>query len=228
MNMMNRIQISTETPSFGEEYWRLMAEDHRYNHSVTTVLLQEANAKVEKAQFLLAEQEKKIRELENLALTDPVTGLMNRRGFEKFFAQELARVRRYNSLGSVLILFDLNKFKEINDTYGHQAGDACLKKVAEYVLANIRNLEGAARIGGDEFAILLTHTTVKKALNHIEEIRNVLSNMQIEWQGETLHFGASMGMQEVSADSSYEGAYEAADQDLYKHKRQAKRKAACA
>ena len=74
--------------------------------------------------------EKKIRELEELALTDPVTGLMNRRGFEQFFAREHARMRRHETPGSVLLLFDLDKFKEINDTHGHQAGDASARMAA--------------------------------------------------------------------------------------------------
>ncbi len=75
------------------------------------------------------------------------------------------RMRRHDTLpGSVLLLFDLDKSQGIiNDTHGHQAGDACLKKVGEYLLSRLRKLDGAARIGGDEFAVLLSHTDPDKA-----------------------------------------------------------------
>jgi diguanylate cyclase (GGDEF)-like protein len=148
-----------------------------------------------------------------------VTGLMNRRGFEKFFAREQDRMRRHDTPGSVLLLFDLDKFKEINDTHGHQAGDACLKKVGEFLQSRLRTLDGAARIGGDEFAVLLSHTDPEKAADCISEIKNILGNMQAEWQEKSLNFSASVGHEYVSAEGSYESACHAADQALYSSKR---------
>lgn len=181
--------------------------------------LDEANAKVMVAEQRLAELESKISELEYLAATDPVTGLMNRRGFEKFFAQELARTRRHKTPGSVLMLFDLDKFKEINDTHGHQAGDACLKKVGEFLQSRLRALDGAARIGGDEFAVLLSHTDPEQAAGCISEIKNILGNLQVEWQEKKLQFSASVGLEHVSGEHTYEAACQAADQALYSSKR---------
>ena len=147
---------------------------------------------------------------------------LNRRGFENFFTQELERTRRHNTFGSVLILFDLDKFKQINDTYGHQAGDACLKKVAECLLKNIRSVDAAARLGGDEFAVLLSHTDPEKSASCINEIRKALNGLQAVWQETTLHISASIGVKHVSDISSFETAYHAADQALYNDKRQRK------
>ena len=195
-------------------------EDQQARYNETLAELAQANAKVMIAERLLADMQQRISELEGLAATDPVTGLMNRRGFEKFFAQELARTRRHNTPGSVLMLFDLDKFKEINDTHGHQAGDACLKKVGEYLQSRLRAVDGAARIGGDEFAVLLSHTDPEKATNCINEIKNVLNGLHVEWQEKKLSFGASVGVQHVSRESSYEAVCHAADEDLYSNKRQ--------
>lgn len=176
------------------------------------------------AEHRIASMEKKIDELENLSTTDYVTGLMNRRGFEKFFAQEVARTRRYKTPGSVLLLFDLDKFKEINDTHGHLAGDACLKKVGECLTKRLRNLDGAARIGGDEFAVLLSYTNPKKAAQCIKDIKKILNDVQVEWSHKKLRFSASVGSEYVSGETKYEDACRAADEALYDNKKKKRRK----
>ncbi len=181
--------------------------------------LAQANAKVMVAELRLAKMENRIRELEELAATDPVTGLMNRRGFEQFFEQELARIRRHKTPGSVLLMFDLDKFKEINDTHGHLAGDACLRKVGEFLLSRLRKLDCAARIGGDEFAVLLSHTDPEQAAECISEITGILGNLQVDWQEKKLHLSASVGLEHISGEVTYEAACHAADQALYSSKR---------
>ena len=162
------------------------------------------------------------RELESLASSDALTSLLNRRGFENFFMQELARTRRHNTFGSVMLLIDLDKFKEINDTYGHQAGDACLKKVADCLLKNVRSVDAAARIGGDEFAVMLSHTDPEKAANCVHQIKRALNGLQTVWNGITIHISASVGIKHVSENSSFEIAYLAADKALYNDKKNRK------
>jgi len=116
-------------------------------------------------------------------------------------------------------MFDLDKFKEINDTHGHQAGDACLKKVGEFLQNRLRTLDGAARIGGDEFAVLLSHTDPEKAATCISEIKTTLGSMQAIWQEKELTFSASIGIEYLSREGTYESACYAADQSLYTSKR---------
>jgi diguanylate cyclase (GGDEF)-like protein len=185
-----------------------------------------AGARLLAAEHRIASMEKKIDELENLSTTDYVTGLLNRRGFEKFFAQEVARTRRYKTPGSVLLLFDLDKFKEINDTHGHLAGDACLKKVGECLTKRLRNLDGAARIGGDEFAVLLSYTNPQKASQCIDDIKRILNDVQVEWAHKKLHFSASVGSGYVSGETKYEDACREADEALYSNKKKKKKKPA--
>lgn len=209
-------------PDLNERTWELTVDDQWHRHGDTLILLHHANARVRLAESLLAEQEKKIQELESLAATDPLTGLMNRRGFENFFAQELARTQRHNTLGSVMLLIDLDKFKGINDTYGHQAGDACLKRIAECLLKNVRSVDAAARIGGDEFAVMLSHTDPDKAANCVHQIKRALNGLQTVWNGITIHISASIGLKHVSDTSSFETAYHAADRALYNDKKSKK------
>ena len=196
--------------------------DREPNNSLNEIQLQlhMANLKLKFTEQRLAEKDRQIEDLQRLASTDPMTGLMNRRGFETFFLQELGRTRRHCTPGSVLILLDVDGLKEINDTHGHQAGDACIKSVAEYLLKRIRSIDAAARIDGDEFAVLLSHTDPEKSAECLNEIRHALKNMSIICQDKELHISASIGVSHVSAMSTFEAEYHDADEDLYKNKRQ--------
>lgn len=207
-------EMTTAPSSNVDSWWR--------TQSATMALLKHAQAQIEASEKLIAEQAQKIRELEDLASTDPMTALMNRRGFEKFFEQELSHIRRHNSSGALLLLIDLDKFKEINDTCGHQAGDTCLKLVAEKLLQSIRIVDGAARFGGDEFAILLTQTDKEKAAVRIEKIRAALDTLELQWEGKRIRFGASLGAASIDPQNGYMAAYEAADAALYADKKRRK------
>ena len=93
--------------------------------------------------------------LRRLAERDPLTGLLNRRAFDRLLEQHLAEVERYGSRGALLMV-DLDGFKRLNDTRGHLAGDAVLREVASLLTDRLRGSDVAARVGGDEFAVLLT------------------------------------------------------------------------
>ncbi|MBI1215869.1 MAG: diguanylate cyclase [Alphaproteobacteria bacterium] len=194
------------------------ADPNWRTQGTTLAMLKHAYDQIETAERMIAQQEKRIRQLEDLASTDPMTGLMNRRGFETFFAHEQARIRRHNSPGALLALIDLDRFKQINDTHGHQAGDACLKLVAKHLLSSIRIVDGAARFGGDEFALLLTQTDPEKAMVRIYQVKDTLNSMRLDWQGTGLEFGASIGVEPVRAETEWLTAYEAADKALYADK----------
>jgi diguanylate cyclase (GGDEF)-like protein len=186
-------------------------------------LLLDAYRRLADTELKLSVAEARIRELEEMASTDAMTGLMNRRGFEKFFEQELSRIRRHQSPGALMVLIDLDRFKPLNDLYGHQAGDAALKLVGETLMKSIRIADGAARFGGDEFALLLTSTDPDKAIVRVNAVRAALNNLVLEWKGELLPFGASLGSSPLDADSGYAGVYQQADKSLYADK--ARRKA---
>lgn len=194
--------------------------------SATAALLKHAQGQLDASEKRIAELDKRIRELEDLASTDPLTGLMNRRGFEKFFEMEQARIRRKHSPGALLILVDLDLFKPINDTYGHLAGDACLQEISNKMLQSIRMLDGAARLGGDEFALLLTQLEPEKESLYMKKFKSLLNSISFEWQGNKIDFGASIGIAQVTPETTYADVYNAADANLYagkKERRKAKR-----
>ncbi len=103
------------------------------------------------------------------AVRDPLTGLYNRRFFDETLAQQIETARRYGRELS-LVLFDLDRFKEVNDTLGHQAGDTVLKTFARLLLATARKADFVCRIGGDEFAVLLPETEISKARKMIDRV----------------------------------------------------------
>lgn len=116
----------------------------------------------------ITKQKKAQAALERLATTDSLTGLANRNQFNNRFAESLLLAKREQKKLGVMLL-DLDKFKPVNDTYGHQTGDAVLQKVAEILTTCCRNTDVVARLGGDEFAILLVHP---ESIEYIEQISN--------------------------------------------------------
>jgi diguanylate cyclase (GGDEF)-like protein len=110
----------------------------------------------------------KIIELSN---TDELTKIHNRRYFEKIISNEISRARRYKYKDGILY-FDLNDFKEINDTYGHKAGDEALKTFTQYIKKHLRNSDTFARFGGDEFIALLPFMEKSELLKKIEQLRS--------------------------------------------------------
>ncbi|MBU6475299.1 MAG: diguanylate cyclase [Alphaproteobacteria bacterium] len=202
---------SGETKTSADGWWR--------TQSATLALLKHAYHLLGTSERRIAEQDRRIRELEDLAATDPLTGLMNRRGFERFFELEQARIHRRHSPGALLILIDLDLFKPVNDTYGHAAGDACLRALSQKMLQSIRMLDGAARLGGDEFALLLTQLPPESGAAHLEKIRALLAETTVDWQGKKITFSASVGAAVVTEETSFAAAYAAADATLYANKK---------
>ncbi|MFH1136091.1 MAG: diguanylate cyclase [Pseudomonadota bacterium] len=118
----------------------------------------------------------------NMAVHDPLTGLMNRRGFDQIMRAEFEKVRRYGYNLS-LITIDLDHFKSVNDRYGHEAGDEVLRLTARLIKNCVRAADVPARIGGEEFAVLLPNTRKKKALLLARRIQNALGNTPIALPG---------------------------------------------
>ena len=131
-----------------------------------------------------------------MARTDALTGLVNRRGFDEALAAEIARIRRTGTSVGLLIV-DVDRFKAYNDTYGHPAGDACLKAVADCLKATLRRPgDVAARYGGEEFAAILPETTAAGALHIAETLREAVAALAME------HKATDEGIVTVSAGVS--------------------------
>jgi diguanylate cyclase (GGDEF)-like protein len=126
---------------------------------------------------------------EQMARIDGLTGLLNRNSFDEIISNEIGRHMRYGGVFSVII-FDVDSFKKINDTYGHLVGDEILKKVSQIIKGTIRSADQAFRYGGDEFAILLPQTSTDAAYNISERIRErIISEIIIDSIPVTLSLG---------------------------------------
>lgn len=144
------------------------------------------------ARELEAARVKAEEELVHLASRDALTGLANRRQFFDVAEAVLTQARRYGSPMTVALL-DLDHFKQINDTHGHAAGDAVLKDFAEILRGSLRDSDTPARIGGEEFAILLTSTPLAEALTALERIRQTLQDNPIQTGGRRVAATVSIG-----------------------------------
>ena len=156
--------------------------------------------------------------VQNLAATDGLTGLFNRRYFDSAFARELARCERSSSsLG--LLLADIDHFKSFNDTYGHAMGDLVLKKVAGILSGALRKADVLARFGGEEFVILLPNVTARGAVESAERLRESVAAATIHPGGPRKRVTVSIGAALFPADAAdSESLLKAADEALYEAK----------
>ncbi|UBM09480.1 diguanylate cyclase [Cupriavidus metallidurans] len=159
-----------------------------------------------------------------LAEEDPLTGLANRRVFQKRFDVENER-RVYEPGFLALIMIDIDYFKQINDTWGHANGDYILVAVAEACRDNLRSVDLLARLGGEEFAVLLPGSSLREAQAVAERLRCALAALRLEplsnkCSDQTIAFTISAGVAEVSADEvgSLDALMEVADRRLYRAK----------
>jgi diguanylate cyclase (GGDEF)-like protein len=157
--------------------------------------------------------------LEGLATTDALTRLYNRRHFETAARAELARFQRYFRPLAILIL-DVDHFKSVNDRFGHAVGDTVLTAIADACRSIKRASDVAARIGGEEFAILLPETNEQAAWSFAERLRHEISECAPIVQGEKLALTASVGLAVASRHTTRVTALlQAADEALYQAKR---------
>jgi diguanylate cyclase (GGDEF)-like protein len=180
--------------------------------------LEGAHLALTEAEKIIRNQEERIRQLENLALTDELTGLLNRRGFTLSLQRELAIARRDKNATGVLVMIDLDGFKSINDLWGHGAGDDYLQGVAHALLTEVRANDIVARIGGDEFAILFTHMDEDIGMDRMNRLEKSFNSRAMQWRDKVLPLRASFGLAAYSSVNVPEEVMKSADLRLYAHK----------
>ncbi len=188
---------------------------------------------LQRSQFALAAKTAKInQELENeiqqrlkleatlkeLAATDPLTGLYNRREYEMLFAHEIERARRMNTALSVCIV-DLDHFKNVNDTYGHGVGDEVLRRTAKLYRDHLRTMDIIGRLGGEEFIILLPETSIENAVAVGHRLLEALAATEIDTGTAVINITATIGISQLlPGDRDFNTIIQRADAALYRGK----------
>lgn len=160
---------------------------------------------------------KRLKEERDLAMVDPLTGIPNRFAYNERLQQEVARWRRYQS-PLVLAVWDVDRFKSINDTFGHQAGDKVLTVIAKLLHKQVRETDFVARYGGEEFVLLLPETELENAAVVTEQIRKSVESCEFHFRGDPVPITISCGMSEFRDGDSAEQVFSRADAALYKAK----------
>jgi diguanylate cyclase (GGDEF)-like protein len=155
------------------------------------------------------------QKIEELLRTDKLTGLSNRRHFMEYFEKMISNAKRH-SFPLSLVMCDLDKFKNINDSYGHDVGDKVLENVGELLLDETRDEDLAARIGGEEFTIILNGTSLEMGINFAERIRKKVFELDIRQLPKNITI--SLGITELKKSDNQESFLKRADKALYKAK----------
>ena len=157
-------------------------------------------------------------ELKTASRVDGLTGLFNRRYWQERF-DEMHKLCVRRGKPSTALMLDIDHFKRVNDTYGHQAGDKVIKMLAALIKRCVRETDLAGRYGGEEFAIILNDSTVDDAKAVAERIRQFAQRLVVEHEGESINFTVSHGLAQFSPDFKEPMAWlECADQALYQAK----------
>lgn len=195
----------------GEEYWL----------DLSILPLKNANGVVTHFVAIerdVTEQKNIEQKLEVLSKTDPLTGLLNRRSFEEALENELSRYKRNAEVYS-LVMFDIDNFKKINDKYGHSAGDLVIQDIAKSCQSILRLHDKAARVGGEEFCVLLPATTKKVACAVAEKLKDTVSNLTIATSDGEINVTISLGVAQVEeSDSEHTIICKRADEKMYRAK----------
>jgi diguanylate cyclase (GGDEF)-like protein len=164
---------------------------------------------------------KLFEKIQRQATTDGLTGLVNHKTFYEILEKELWRSRRYGGQIS-LIMVDIDNLKGINDEYGHRAGDKVIKEISKKIKECIRQIDTAARYGGDEFAVILINTSLIDASIVARRMVEMVANSTTTWNKETISLSISVGLGQFDADTSPEDITSRSDQALYAAKQAGK------
>jgi diguanylate cyclase len=195
-------------------------EEFRSSRQAPVSLSDELKQLVSRVQSIESESKKTkaaLEEQRHKATHDALTGLPNREAYNERAFHELERFKRYGRPLSMAVC-DIDYFKKINDTYGHQAGDKVLKLIAKLISTRLRNVDFAARFGGEEFVILMPETEPNQAQSVLEKIRKVIGKTPFRFKESPVQITISFGIVGFTENDSVESAFERADKALYKAK----------
>jgi two-component system cell cycle response regulator len=209
-------KISKKYPLMPVMVMTAFAEEHTAQMAMDAGASDFINKPFAGEEFLLRFQKMmKDHETLRLAVKDPLTDIFNRRQFNVDLQREVERSSRYGRKLSVVML-DIDRFKHVNDVYGHQAGDVVLQEIARLAEQHIRKIDIFARYGGEEFCILMPETDISGAVNLAEKLRQIIEGYEFP---QAKHITASLGVSEYSRGEDVYDFIKRADDALYNAKK---------
>ena len=167
------------------------------------------------------ELKKKAAELESESLMDNLTGLYNRKAYDQKIAESIANLRRYN-ISSSLLMCDVDDFKKINDSYGHNIGDLALKKLARLLKEKLRINDFISRYGGEEFTVILPNTDLSGAAKASESLLSFINKSVFSYKNNKIPLTISIGVSHLKKSDTADTVFDRADSALYLAKKSGK------
>ncbi len=192
-----------------------LAERHQLEPAELTPAVRDALGRLEHE---IEQLRAKLAETEALADLDALTPVLNRRAFEREFARAIAGAERYGE-GLSLVFFDLNGFKDVNDLFGHAAGDAALQHTAGVLMASLRGSDIVGRMGGDEFAAVLTRASADDAAKRAAQLAAMIEAEPVRWRGQMFKLSVAHGVRAWEPGKAAAELLAEADAAMYLRKR---------
>lgn len=196
---------------------REFRENQEQRHQEDQDLIQQLSAKVKALETDGHQLRQRLEQTQQEAVQDALTGLPNRKAYEERIAAEVARTRRYTT-PLTMVMWDVDMFKTINDTYGHAAGDRVLRVIADTLREHIRETDFLARYGGEEFILLLPQTKLNVAKTVCDKLRLLIEDTPFHFQEQRVSITISGGMAQYHGEEAVSQLFERADKALYQAK----------
>lgn len=174
-------------------------------------------AEIGRLRAQIAQLEQRVEQLDTLAHQDTLVSLPNRRGFMRELERLVDRAKRYGETGAMLYV-DLDGLKMINDTFGHKAGDEALVQVAQLLVGGVRRSDVVARIGGDEFGLLLSHADEASAHDTAGRLVDLIADCDFMHDGDPLPLSVAIGVALIGAEDEPHEIMARADEEMYRRK----------
>ncbi|MGD9390637.1 MAG: diguanylate cyclase [Thioalkalispiraceae bacterium] len=195
---------------------KFIAEEEQ-RHQQSSQLIEKLQDRVRNMESETETLKQEVRKKQEEATHDALTGIANRLAYDERIASEIARNKRYQS-PLTLLVWDVDNFKSINDTYGHAAGDKVLKVIAKVLETNIRETDFIARYGGEEFVIIMPETTIEAAVPVADKLRKAVEACEFHFKEKRVVITASCGLAELKHNETETQLFERADNALYQAK----------
>ncbi|MEO6433112.1 MAG: GGDEF domain-containing protein [Sphingomicrobium sp.] len=177
----------------------------------------EMSSEIQRLRGEVARLQERVAQLDEMAHQDPLVAMPNRRGFERELQRMIARISRYQAKGALLYV-DIDGLKIINDSFGHRAGDEALIQVSRLLVEGLRRSDIVARIGGDEFCVLLENVEEAGALETAQRLGDAICDCEFMYEGDALPLSVAIGVAAILAEDSIEDVMARADAEMYRRK----------